>query len=491
MLKNKPSKISGKPQKQKKLKQAKKKPLIADKVVKIMEVKGKGDYFGDLLGNLGSKVGQWAGNSLQSGFRKLTGFGDYRTNGPIHNSLLRRKMQGPSEAPFTMGAMDVKFAGAAPRVQHREFIGPVLSTGTAFATTSYRIQPGVTGSNTLFPWGSSVARCFQQYILHGMILEYVSTSSEYAANSALGSVMLSTVYDATQPPLGTPQAVNNNDYTTVDKPSVSFYHPVECAGRDSQVTVRYVTDLPPSSGDVRLTDVGNFQVSTLGITAPAGSELGELWCTYDVEYLKSELPVKHNFSAIFTAPITAGTPGTFTPNSNNTLPATVSGYTITMPPGYVGAWLATVQYQSTVAGAASLALSNLGSSVIPKNVFVDSAGGIASVVATGGGATERSALFQFCFSVGGTGTSIANSFQIPLSTAMTGYYQVLLTPAANEFSSPFTAAEPAAMEDRLERLEALLAERRVAPLIVSDEECKDSDQELIQIIRSSRSASRK
>lgn len=311
---------------------------------------GRGDYFGDVLGGLGQKLGNWAQGKVSS----LFGFGDYRTGGPKSNSLSRMVQRAsstrsenetgssPSQNPFVMGAMSVQFAGGPPRVQHREYIGPVLAPGgPAFSTTAYRIQPGVRGNRTLFPWGNSVAACFQQYELHGMVLEYVSTSSNYSATSALGSVSLSTVYDAEVPPLATLLEVNNNEYTTSANPATSFYHPIECARGDAPTTIKYVrtSNTVESDTDERLDDVGIFQISLNGLVAEAGTQIGQLWCSYDITFLKAALPDLHaGTTAVFSCPdapsleALLGEEGYLFPNPQNSLPVVVSR-PLGLPPG--------------------------------------------------------------------------------------------------------------------------------------------------------------
>ena len=182
------------------------------------KTKGRGDYFTDAGSKVGSHIGKALGkaggslvSSLLSPFTSILGMGDYRTNGPNINSLYDRepgtalpvshpdqiaKRVGGNPNPLNMGANSVSFGGGHPRVTHREFIGPVLSGGANFATKVYPIQPGLRGVDVLFPWGSSVANCFQQYRLLGGIMEFKSTSTDYAATTVLGTVAMSTVYDA-------------------------------------------------------------------------------------------------------------------------------------------------------------------------------------------------------------------------------------------------------------------------------------------------------
>jgi hypothetical protein len=366
-------------------------------------VRGSGDYFSDFLGG----VGKGAAIGLSS----LLGGGDYRTEGPKSNSLMHilsnaaaaggTKGEAPSVAPFNMGALSVQFAGQAPRMAHREFIGPVLAPANPahFNTTVYRIQPGLSGANVLFPWGSSVAKCFQQYVMHGMILEFVSTSSNFATNSALGTVMMSTLYDASKDPLATELAVNNNEHTTLDEPCNSFYHPIECASGESPTTVKYVrtSNAPTSSSDDRLDDIGIFQLSTEGLTAVEGTQIGELWCTYDIEFLKAELPDLHEgVSAVVTSDIEPGAHNITQPyadatfNPANSLPVTVIGTDILgLPEKYNGDFLLVQLGVATLGGVITSWTASpvvTGSDITPLLLFPDRTQnyGSASISASNG-----------------------------------------------------------------------------------------------------------
>lgn len=323
-------------------------------------IRGRGDYFGDLLGGLGQKLG----NAAQGAFRDLTGFGDYRSHGPKLNSISQMVTRaadtasqnfgtaGPSENPFVMGAMSVKFSGKAPRIQHREFISDVIvpASGPAFSTTAYNIQPGLSGIGTLFPWGSSVFGNFENYILHGMVLEYSTTSSNFSASSALGTVSMSTVYDAESPILANLKAVNNNEFTTSAPPCSSFYHPIECSPKSGATNVKFVRKSNVSlDTDTRFDDVGIFQISLDGISAPVGTAIGQLWASYDIEVLKAVLPDIHvGTTGSWTFPLSNGSDGAFTtavPHAANSLPATLvssnngNNLAVQMPSGYNGNYL--------------------------------------------------------------------------------------------------------------------------------------------------------
>jgi len=342
-------------------------------------IRGRGDYatvgrsIGGLLGGAVGGVGDAVGGLIKA----ITGHGDYRTHGPSSNSLFE-----PNRFPMKMGAMNVKFAGGPPRVQHREMICPVLATGAKFSTQAFRIQPGLKGKDTLFPWLSSLAPCFQQYQLNGMILEYVSTSTNYSSQVALGTVMMSTLYDAEASALMSQQAVDNNEFTTFAPPSESFIHPIECASKESPLVTRYVrsSNSNSASSDDRFSDVGLFQISQAGITAPEGTQLGELWCVYDITFLKPQLPDMH-VGTTFYATASAVMPGAqnnfaaYKISDESSLPATFNSdrSRINLPLGFNGNFLL-LSYMAcgTSTLAAAPGISGTGTDVTSLELFATS-----------------------------------------------------------------------------------------------------------------------
>jgi hypothetical protein len=350
-----------------------------------------------------------------------------------------------------MGAMSIKFSGKAPRIQHREYIGPILapSAPADFNTSFYPIQPGFVGAGSLFPWGASVFGSFEQYVLHGMVLEYVSTSSNYAPGGGLGSVSMSTVYDAEAPVLSTLLAVNNNEFTTSANPSVSFYHPIECAPNKGATDVKYVRKQNSSAlTDTRFDDVGIFQISTAGLSAAAGTQIGELWASYDIELLKSVLPDIHiGTTAVYdlgTAADVGALATSIVPNPQNSLPAKLTGvrnsalsgtYTLALPGQYNGNYFLLIIFQAGPGFSwtvPTLSPFTVGADISPILLMPTSAGPSSastfnsnnsttqlicgysfSSIAEAHPASDNS--LSFTFSVASqTGTSCANIYLLPL-----------------------------------------------------------------------------
>lgn len=221
---------------------------------------------------VGGPLGGWAGGMLA----KIAGFGDYKVS---TNSLI-----GEGQSPAVMhSGSDVTI------VRHREYIMDIVSSPTAntFLNQTFNINPGFESS---FPWLAPIAQQFEQYTIRGMVYEFKTLFADAIAssqaNSSVGGVIMATDYNVLNNPFSTKQQMDNTQYTTSCKPSVSFYHPIECAPGSMPTNQLFVrSGQPPNGGDLRLFDLGQFQIASFGIAATS-VVLGELWCTYEIEFSK-------------------------------------------------------------------------------------------------------------------------------------------------------------------------------------------------------------
>jgi len=224
-------------------------------------------------------LGRWAG----AGVSKLMGFGDYRI---VSNSI----MKGSFISGRDQQAPDFVTSGRNIRVIEKEYIGDVISSTTigAFNNNSYRINPGVSAT---FPWLSTIASSFDQYQVNGLVFSYRSTSSEFNGSSqALGTVIMATEYDPTDADFTSKAVMENSQFCMSAKASSDLYHGVECSMKERPTNVLYVADATTTGEDLRLTDLGNFQLATQGCSV-ASVNLGELWVSYDITLLKKQLPL--------------------------------------------------------------------------------------------------------------------------------------------------------------------------------------------------------
>jgi hypothetical protein len=232
---------------------------------------------GKVLGGVGSFFGKdWGkvGDTVGDAFSSVLGWGDYEVK---ENSVISAMSSG-TDPPVMHTTADSVI------IRHREYITDVLAS-TAFTTTTYAVNPGL---RSIFPWLSNIAINFAQYRIRGLVFEYKSTSSEFvgATNPAMGSVMLASQYNVYAPAFANKVAIDNNEWTTSAKPSQSFIHPVECAPNLVPYNQYFVrSGLVPNGQDARLFDMLYFTVATNG-QQTAGSTIGEVWATYEIELFK-------------------------------------------------------------------------------------------------------------------------------------------------------------------------------------------------------------
>jgi len=300
-------------------------------------IRGVGAAGGYMLGN-GA-----AGYNFGANVSKFLGFGDYKIN---KNSLVR---------PGTAGIPYMHSSNLSTVIRHREYIADVIGNASngVFKTTSFPINPGLQSS---FPWLSAVAQQYQEYSFKGLVFEFISTSGDAVSsiNPALGSVMMATQYRSTAVPFGSKQALLNEYYSTDAKTSECFMHAVECDPKENPFQVQYVRSEALVGGeDEKMYDLGTFVVATQGQqdTLP---NVGELWCSYEVELKKPKLGLASGLAfAHYTVngAIAPATPlGTSVSSAvdNIGLVFNIAALTITLPQGLSGNFLIQLVYGSNV-----------------------------------------------------------------------------------------------------------------------------------------------
>jgi hypothetical protein len=235
-------------------------------------LRGRGGYGQDI----GAKLGGFLGDKAQGFLSDIFGLGSYKVN---HNSLWKDTTL-PNDPPI------VSNTSGATRVQHREYIQDIVGS-TTFIVEAFPINPGL---SLTFPWLSAVANCFEEYRMHGILFEFKSTSADAlnSTNTALGTVIMATEYNPLHPNFSAKRDMENYVYSTTCAPSICAIHPVECARDVSVLDELFVRNVPQTGADLRFSDIGNFQIATVGMQASA--VIGELWVTYDIELIKPKLP---------------------------------------------------------------------------------------------------------------------------------------------------------------------------------------------------------
>lgn len=243
-------------------------------------LRGGGAALGGLVGGpSGAAVGRNAGAWVS----KVVGSGDYAINS---NNLVSN--------PVPEFARSNRIVS----IRHREFLRDITSS-TLFSIGGFSINPG---DATTFPWLSGIAGNFQQYRFKGLLFEFVSTSADAlnSTNTALGTVVMGTQYNVNRSAFVTKQEMEAYEFSNSVRPSANGIHPIECDPDETPIKHLYVrTGAVPSGEDARMYDLGKFYIATVGMQA--ASNIGELWVTYDVEFLKPRLNPTGVDSGVYTA----------------------------------------------------------------------------------------------------------------------------------------------------------------------------------------------
>jgi len=218
---------------------------------------------GAIGGAFGGPKGAALGSQVGRGLSIATGYGDYILNDIVHKA----------------GGVPRMDPNTARTISHCEFIADVLAPASASVYNVQRTLLLNPGDETAFPWLAPIAQRFAKYKFRQLIFEFRSSSSDYAAGTALGTIILAPNYNPIAPAPGTKTAMESLSGAVSAKPSNGIYAGIECAAPNP---VRWVRN-PSVNAQTQLTDLADFYVATSGLSAPTGTALGELWVHYTVD----------------------------------------------------------------------------------------------------------------------------------------------------------------------------------------------------------------
>jgi hypothetical protein len=237
-----------------------------------------GAYAGSKLGS--ASAGRRIGQSLAGRISRLVGSGDYSTNTTAVNSLMKGGSSTTALASFGPSSGGI-------RIQHREYITD-LYAGAVSAFSIIETLPVNPGLASTFQYLAQIAQNFEQYIFHGLVFEYVSTTSPYLAGGAMGSLVMAMEYDSALAAFTSKPQMENSDFAVSARPDSSIMYGVEC--KDQPMNGLYVRGSGSLTNQpVNLTDIGTMYVGSQNTNITAGTSLGELWVTYDVELRKPHI----------------------------------------------------------------------------------------------------------------------------------------------------------------------------------------------------------
>lgn len=237
-----------------------------------------------------SKVASRGGDMLQrfaiKKFKAFTGLGDYTIRS---NTLIKGNAGGGPT-----GDAVVRMTANGIEVIHSEYLGNVSTHPTVvggFWGNSYNINPGLV---TSFPWLSTIATQYEQWIPMGIIYEFKTTSTTYSTNPSLGSVIMATEYDASESNgFNTKAEMLQSAYSNEAVVSMSQVHGIECDPSQNPNMIYYVRQEGAVVGigneDIKDYDLGIFEIATQGGTLAAAATVGDLWVHYHIRFIKPQM----------------------------------------------------------------------------------------------------------------------------------------------------------------------------------------------------------
>jgi len=271
----------------------------------------------------------------------IAGMGDY-TSESLADQVLPRT--NSLAAAFSDGEMSsevpaIHNIGSETRLSHREYIGDVYSTTSAFARVDFAVNPGM---NETFPWASRTALNWEQYQMLGAMFVFESEASPITGSPGMGYVGLGSQYDVAEPVFTSKKQMFQSQFTVARKPTETFCHWIECNPEILVLPKKFIRGGPiPANTDLHLYDHCRTSLAVGGQLTP-GAIIGELWLTYDVLITLPRSDETSAQSSLFSSytsalgSVTQAAPlgATFAASSRNTFNLVVTGSTMTFPDHY-------------------------------------------------------------------------------------------------------------------------------------------------------------
>lgn len=249
-----------------------------------------GAYLGSKIG-MGER-GRAMGRGVGARLSRLLGSGDYTTN---QGDLIANSLFGKGgQAAGGPGTFEMSSGGV--RIKHREYIQDIFlssTVGASFTNSTFIVNPG---NSWVFPYLAQLAANFEQYKFKGLVFEFVSSTSQFG-QTALGTYVMAMEYNAAAPAFTSKPQMENSDYALSARLDKCGMYGVECAP-GSQAQEYFYVRAPGQTVVPNLYDVGLMQLGVATTTVAAGgtglvagSAIGELWVTYDVELIRPRISV--------------------------------------------------------------------------------------------------------------------------------------------------------------------------------------------------------
>jgi len=269
-------------------------PISQETAIGNLAARGKGSYgfgrIGRALGGLaGAALGSRAAGAAVGGFigrtgsNALFGSGGYVSGSGSYGMPTNSLISGSSVAvPTMMGGDEI----GSICVSHKEYLGNITGS-ISFENSAFQLNPGLSST---FPWLSQIAQNYEEYTFNQLMFTYTSLLSDSTASGVIGSIIMTTNYNAGQPDFTTSADMLNNIGTVSARPiDGPIIHGIECDDTKNVMSSYFVrSGAVPDNQDIKTYDMGRYQIATEGM--PEDNQLqGQLWVSYNIVLRKPKI----------------------------------------------------------------------------------------------------------------------------------------------------------------------------------------------------------
>lgn len=264
-----------------------------DNYVTDLRYAGRGGYFGSggsaiggaIAGAFGAnrRAGRKIGGFLGRAAGEMSGLGGYVASGNGEYGLSNSLVSGSNvSVPSMLGGDEI----GSICVTHKEYLGNITGSGI-FENSAFQLNPGLSQT---FPWLSQIAQNYEEYSFNQLMFTYTSLLSDSTASGVIGSIIMTTNYNAGQPDFTNTSDMLNNIGTISARPiDGPIIHGIECDDSKNVLPSYFVrSGSVPDNQDIKTYDMGRFQIATEGM--PNDGQLqGQLWVSYNIVLRKPKI----------------------------------------------------------------------------------------------------------------------------------------------------------------------------------------------------------
>lgn len=285
--------------------------------------RGRGGFWGGLLGSLIPGVGYAKGSAMGDQIYNLVGkTGDALA--PIGQSMATAAGRGLYRGRGVYAANNLVMdqgataSSVVPQFQpndmhsitysNREFVRDIFapSASSVFEVQEWELNPGLP---TSFPWLSQLAVNFEEYELIQLAYTFKSTVADFASSSGqVGQVLMATQYNPDSNSFATKDEMMLYEGGMSCKTTESLIHGIECDPKKvAGSTQKYVRvgAIPPTE-DLKNYDLGKTSLAVINCPSTyANQQIGELWVSYTILLRKPKIAAGNAYNVrrdIFVAP---------------------------------------------------------------------------------------------------------------------------------------------------------------------------------------------